>query len=225
MPDEWFGVVVPVFGPQLDSVLQLSDALNAAFVSRRRVSTENQLSTRFSHDDEEGVKCRCQRDRFGSASHLVISGPCALTGCRVEHHMNLEVDWDVQIDDLEEGQYVSWPCVIGGCRRAPRRWPRLRCEQICGAVCACSRASSSCSVRALSATVLRISAGMGVVRIDGGWNAWWVAVLGVVAAPSVSERARIQLGAGSGGSMSAASSANPSFRFFTSLPRTVTPVP
>ena len=34
---------------------------NAEFVSRRRVSTENQPSTRLSHDDLVGVKRRWQR--------------------------------------------------------------------------------------------------------------------------------------------------------------------
>lgn len=32
-----------------------------ALVSALRVRTENQVSIRFSHDDEVGVKCRCQR--------------------------------------------------------------------------------------------------------------------------------------------------------------------
>ena len=42
--------------------------------SRRSVSSLNQRSMRFNHDELVGVKCRCQRARFGSANHLATGG-------------------------------------------------------------------------------------------------------------------------------------------------------
>jgi hypothetical protein len=39
-----------------------------ALVKAFRLSTENQHSTRLSHDELVGVKCRCQRRRFLWAS-------------------------------------------------------------------------------------------------------------------------------------------------------------
>src|SRR4051812_47793387 len=42
--------------------------------SRRLVSCANQPSTRFSHDELVGVKCRCQRARLGCSSHAVTGG-------------------------------------------------------------------------------------------------------------------------------------------------------
>src|SRR5437764_265825 len=45
-----------------------------ALRSRRLVSCANQPSTRFSHDELVGVKCRCQRARFGCSSHALTGG-------------------------------------------------------------------------------------------------------------------------------------------------------
>jgi hypothetical protein len=50
-----------------------------------------------------------------------------------------------------------------------------------------------------------------VADIDARWNAGRAAS-GVAAVPSVNVRVRFQLGAGAGGSMCAAASANPSIR-------------
>ena len=39
--------------------------VNAPFFSRRLVSWANQLSTRLSHDELVGVKCKCRREISG----------------------------------------------------------------------------------------------------------------------------------------------------------------
>jgi hypothetical protein len=46
--------------------------LKLVFVSALRVSIENHVSIRSSHDDDVGVECRCHRFRFGCANHFWI---------------------------------------------------------------------------------------------------------------------------------------------------------
>ena len=72
---------------------------------RRSVSCLNQPSTRFSHDELVGVKCRCHRARLGWSSQRVDVGTHVRRQV-VQDHVDGEVGRDVQVDEPEERQHV-----------------------------------------------------------------------------------------------------------------------
>ena len=70
------------------------------------VSSRNQRSTRLSHDDEVGVKCRWNRGCLSSqlADVFVLVG-----GVVVQDQMDLQVVGDLSVDGLEEFQPFLMP--------------------------------------------------------------------------------------------------------------------
>ena len=88
-----------------------SSELNVPRRSRRSVSNENQPSTRLSHEELVGVKCRCHRSRLGCANHLATGG--ALWAERLsKHDVDVEVVRHVEVDQLEEGKDVLGGVVL-----------------------------------------------------------------------------------------------------------------
>ena len=80
------------------------------------------------------MKCRCQRARFGSASHLVIGAALCAERLSSTTWMSRSRG-DVQVDQLEERQHVGGRCGACGCRGGPRRSPTfMRGEQVRRAV-------------------------------------------------------------------------------------------
>ncbi len=77
-PDEGLGVAVAVRGPDGDASVRSATLVNRPRRSRLSVSSFNHRSTRFSHELEVGVKCRCQRRRsimnFRVAASFASSG-------------------------------------------------------------------------------------------------------------------------------------------------------
>ena len=87
--------------------------MNTPRRSRRSVSSLNQRSTRLSHDEQVGVKCRCQRARLGSASHLATGG--ALCAERLSSTTWISrSSGHVEVDQLEEGQHVVGRVALPG---------------------------------------------------------------------------------------------------------------
>ena len=80
------------------------------------MSCANQPSTRFNHDELVGVKWRCHllwrgfREPLADFGHLV-------RGEVVQHDVDLEIAWRVEIDPLEEredvGALVRLPGLVG----------------------------------------------------------------------------------------------------------------
>ena len=69
-PDEGFRVGVPVLDPGLDVAFEGGDAVVDAAADLASVSSPNQRSTRFSHEDLVGVKCRWNRGWAASQSRI-----------------------------------------------------------------------------------------------------------------------------------------------------------
>ncbi len=97
------------------------------------MSCANQPSTRFSHDELVGVKCRCHRSRRGCASHSATGGAlCAErlsnTTCtsRSARH--------VQVDPFEERQHIVGRVLLAGLVQDLTGPDVQRGEQIDGAV-------------------------------------------------------------------------------------------
>ena len=97
------------------------------------MSCVNQPSTRFSHDDLVGVKCRCQRARFGWASHSAHWRRLVSREV-VQHDVHVEVLGDVEVDQLEERQHVVGGVALAGVVQDLAGADVHRGEQVDGAV-------------------------------------------------------------------------------------------
>ena len=92
------------------------------------VSSANQRSTRLSHDELVGVKCRWKRG--WRSSHLWISGVLWVGRVVVQHQVQVQVGGDGGVDELEEAQelLVAVPGAAGQLAGVSRSRRSMTCE-------------------------------------------------------------------------------------------------